>query len=151
MRGGSGRHYWQEWSGFGGACNAATLANIAARASPPLFLDGSKAPRGRPDQQNDRFSINSLNPHRLHPHRAAADCRVQSSQESKHTMPHRYSLPLAIVPSCRVLNRSGGTTGSLRAAIQRNLRPTGRPMALHDVHGPGCRRRGGGRMGALHI
>ncbi len=43
------------------------------------LFEGSKAPRRRPDSQNERFSIKSLNPHRLNPHRAAADnhCAAQ--------------------------------------------------------------------------
>ena len=35
--------------------------------------------RGRPDLQNDRFYIKSVNPHRLKPHRAAADWLGQLS------------------------------------------------------------------------
>ncbi len=61
---------------------------LEKRAKPPTFLDGSKAPRGRPDPQNDRLSIKSLNPNppppidpskgpyrplKKGPHRSAAD------------------------------------------------------------------------------
>ena len=45
--------------------------------APLFFLDGSRAPRSRSDPQNDRFSIKSLNPHRLNPHRAAADIKSE--------------------------------------------------------------------------
>ncbi len=47
----------------------------------PHSLDAFKAPRGRPAPKNNRFSIKSLNPHRLNPHRAAADGNVEARFE----------------------------------------------------------------------
>ena len=49
-------------------------------AKPPTFLDGSKASRGRPDPQKDRFSVKSLNPNPLNPNPSAADVWPEQDQ-----------------------------------------------------------------------
>ncbi len=51
--------------------------------TPPTFLDGSRVLRGRPDPPNERFSAKSLNPHRLNPHRAAAERRLKHTPTPK--------------------------------------------------------------------
>ncbi len=52
--------------------NRQKLKNHLKR-KPPTFSDGSKAPRGRPDPQKDRFSVKSLNPNPPNPNPSAAD------------------------------------------------------------------------------
>jgi len=50
-----------------------------------LSFWGSGRPLGsRPAPQNDRFSIKSLNPHLLNPHRAAADLKARWTEDSKN-------------------------------------------------------------------
>ena len=50
----------------------------------PHSLDAFGTPKGRPAPQNDRFSIKSLNPHLLNPHRAAADLKARWTEDSKN-------------------------------------------------------------------
>ena len=59
--------------GLYGPC--AVCSQLLPRISAPPTKNKKKlrAARNRPDLQHDRFSINSLNPHRLNPHQAAAD------------------------------------------------------------------------------
>ena len=52
---------------------------------PPTFLDGFKAPRGRPDPENDRFSAKSKTPPLLNPSLATAELSARRSGEQRQS------------------------------------------------------------------
>ena len=49
----------------------------------PSFWGSGRPLWSRPAPQNDRFSIKSLNPHLLNPHRASADLKARWTEDSK--------------------------------------------------------------------
>ena len=59
--------------GLYGPCDVCSQLLPRISAPPTKNKKKLRAARNRPDLQHDRFSINSLNPHRLNPHQAAAD------------------------------------------------------------------------------